>query len=266
MSRARPATRLRGGQIGRGYSFEVLTRLARILTLSGHSPKKLLSELREICRALKEPSRRWDPSRLAFLADLPHVIALWHSDPQYSGTSGRPAALPLRARGASLTSLIERVLPEEDPNSVVRALLHLRGIRSRGVGYVPTGRHLSYREESGRVYSLNALLRMLCTVERNIAGKNGTAIFERSAVNPNFPVRALRTFHRRFKGRASNFLWDIDGDMRRYEEEISGGPRTRLGVEIFAFEESPPKAKGPRKRAMSATPPIGPRSTRRRRK
>jgi hypothetical protein len=240
MSRGRSKTPLSQGGSGADYSYEFLKRLAHILVLSGHSPKKLLSELREICRRLKEPSRRWDPSRLGFLADLPHVIALWHSDPQYLDTRGHPAVLPLRGRGASLSSLIQRVLPDEDPKSVVRALLHLRGIRRRGASYVVTGRHLSYRENSGRVYSLNALLRMLRTVERNIAGAKNTAIFERSAVNPNFPVRALRTFHRRFENRASNFLWDTDGDMRRYEEEVSGGLRTRVGVEIFAFEEPPP--------------------------
>jgi Family of unknown function (DUF6502) len=239
VSRARPSTRLAQSGNGADYSYEFLKRLAHILVLSGHSPRKLLSELREICRTLKEPSRRWDPTRLGFLADLPHVIALWHSDPQYLGIRGQPAVLPLRGRGASLSSLIQRVLPDEDPKSVVRALVHLRGIRRRGTGYAATGRHLSYREDSGRVYSLNALLRMLRTVERNIAGAKNTAIFERSAVNPDFPVRALRTFHRRFENRASNFLWDTDGDMRRYEEEVSGGLRTRVGVEIFAFEEPP---------------------------
>jgi hypothetical protein len=267
MRRTRQTDPLSQSGTSADLSYEFLMRLAHILVLSGHSPQRLLSQLRDICRTLKEPARRWDPARLGFLADLPHVIALWHSDPQYLGARGQPAILPLRGRRASLSLLIHRVLPGEDPKSVVRALLHLRGIRRRAGGYLPTGRHLSYREDSGRVYSLNALLRMLRTVERNIAGKKNTAIFERSAVNPNFPVRALRTFHRRFKSRASNFLWDTDGDMRRYEEEVKGGLRTRVGVEIFAFEESSPNGETPRKRrhaAAGAQRPVRGRNTRRR--
>jgi hypothetical protein len=161
--------------------------------------------------------------------------------------------LPLRGQRVSLSSLIRRVLPGVEPESVLQSLLHLRGVRRQAGGYLPTGRHLSYREDSAGVYSLNSLRGMLRTVERNIAGEKTTAIFERAAVNPNFPVQALRTFHRRFKSRASSFLWDTDGDMRRYEEELTGGSRTRLGVEIFAFEEPFPQKgalkRGPRRKS-----------------
>jgi hypothetical protein len=66
-----------------GYSWECLSRLARILVRCGHSPNDLVSELREICRTLRVPRRRWDPTQLNFISDLPHVIARWHSDPRY---------------------------------------------------------------------------------------------------------------------------------------------------------------------------------------
>jgi hypothetical protein len=118
----------------------------------------------------------------------------------------------------------------------------MKGVRRKGNGYVPTGQHLSYRQDSGRVYSLSVLRRMLRTVQRNISGKQ-RAIFERSAVNPNFPVRALGTFHRRFEPRAGGFLWDCDTELRRYEAEHPGGTRTRVGVEVFVFEEPLPQTK-----------------------
>src|SRR6202020_295859 len=93
------------GTVRTDYAWECLSRLARILVRCGHSPQDLVSALREICRVLKVPRQRWNPAQLEFLSDLPHVIALWHSDPRYLGARGEPAALPLRGRGPSLTDL-----------------------------------------------------------------------------------------------------------------------------------------------------------------
>ena len=219
------------------YARDCLGRLAHILVRCGYSPQELVSDFHGICSHLKEPARRWDPTQPAFLADLPHVIALWNSDPKYLNARGVPAALPLRGRAPSLSALIERVLPAEEPRAVAQCLARMQGIRRRGSRYVPSGRHLSYRRDVGRAYSLNALLRMLRTVERNLAGARRAAILERSAIHPNFPVSALPAFHRYLKSRGLKFLWSIDTDMRRRETEQTRGPRTRLGVELFAFEE-----------------------------
>ena len=236
---ARKAARMqRRADAGRvDYSRECLGRLARILVRCGYSPQALVSDFHDICRPLKEPARRWDPTQPAFLADLPHVIALWHADPKYLSARGVPVALPLLGRAPSLSALIERVLPGEEPRAVAQYLARMQGIRRRGSRYVATGRHLSYRRDIGRAYSLNALLRMLCTVERNLAGARRAAILERSAIHPDFPVSALPAFHRYLKSRGLKFLWSIDTAMRRRETERTRGPRTRLGVELFAFEE-----------------------------
>ncbi|HYB13049.1 MAG TPA: hypothetical protein VEG67_06235, partial [Myxococcota bacterium] len=90
---------------------------------------------------------------------------------------------------------------------------------------------------TGRIRSLPVLTGILRTVERNLAGEKSAALLERAAWHPNFPVRALPAFHRRLKLRASDFLSDIDTDMLRREKRFRAGRRTRLGVEIFAFEE-----------------------------
>ena len=203
----------------------------------GHSPKELVRELQEICASLREPSRPFDPTRLSFLADLPHVIALWHSDPDYLLERGVPAALALRSTGPSLSSLIARVLPHEDPVAVTRALVRMQGIRRRGTRYLPTGRLVAFRKDTVFMHSLSVLMRMLRTIERNVGGSWESALLERNATHPNFPVAALPGFHRGLKRQASDFLWGLDGDMRRREKRVRGGKRTRLGVEIFAFEE-----------------------------
>jgi hypothetical protein len=79
---------------------------------------------------------------------------------------------------------------------------------------------------------------MLRTIEHNVSSVSSDArIIERTAVNSRFPVRALPMLHRWLKGSGSNFLWDVDGNMRRREWESLSGPTLRVGVGVFAFED-----------------------------
>jgi hypothetical protein len=227
-----------------GYSYELLERLAHILVHTGHSPRKLEQEFRQICQRLNEPKHPWEPTDLEQVGDLSHIIAHWHADPRFLDSQGRPAALPFRGRGTSLSALIERVLPSEDTEAITQVLLRVRAIRLRAGCYRPTARHLVYRRHEGRVHALKTLMGMLRTVGANVASPRESAILERVALNPNFPIRALPAFHRHLKARASRFLWPIDGDMRRYEASGIHGPRTRLGVGVFAFEEPILKRRG----------------------
>jgi len=233
--RAEVRRRTLGG--GVSYSREFLERLARILVHSGHSPKELAREFRDICSRLKEPARRWDPKQLTHFIGLAHVITRWYTDPQYLDSRGAPIPLPLRARGPSLCALIERVLPAENPSAVAQSLARLQGVKRRGNLYLPSARYFVLPRASARVHVLTALLDMLRTIERNVAGPKTATILERTAVNPGFPVRALPAFHRRLKALAAEFLWNVDGDMRRRETEDPNGPRARVGVGVFAFEE-----------------------------
>jgi hypothetical protein len=84
---------------------------------------------------------------------------------------------------------------------------------------------------------------MLRTVERNVSGKKAAPLLERAALNRDFPVSALPAFYRRLEVKAAELLWNVDGDMRRREASATKGPRTRIGVGIFAFEE-PLKSRG----------------------
>jgi hypothetical protein len=244
---------------------EFLERLARILVHTGHSPRELRHVFDQICDELKEPRRKWDPAELNYLADLPHVNAHWHADPRYLDSRGAPLALPLKDKGPSLLNLIERALPDADPAAAAQSLVRLKGVYRRKDRYLPSERYVRLSQESGSVHGLTALLGMLRTVERNLSGPRERAILQRCAFNPSFPVRALPTFHAHAKAVAGEFLWGMDTDMRRAEEADPDGPRTRLGVGVFVFEEpirAPPR-RSPRKR-----PPPAPGSqsrTRRRR-
>jgi hypothetical protein len=131
------------------------------------------------------------------------------------------------------------VLPSAEVEDVIRSLTAFKGIRRRGRLYLPTDQYLTYNPQrlSALAHALTALLGMLRTVEHNIGSKRAATLFERTAINPNFPAAELPSFHRRFKTSAGNFIWLTDGDMRRREAKHVGGRRTRLGVCIFAFEE-----------------------------
>ena len=142
---------------GRGVCAGCLSRLARILVHGGHSPKRLWRDFRDICSELKEPTRPWDPTRLTFYYDLPHIIAYWHSDPLYLDGKGVPVALPLRGRGPSLSALIAHVLPGEDPVSVAESLVRSNSVRRRRGLYTPTKRSVVYQKASARVHGMNAL-------------------------------------------------------------------------------------------------------------
>jgi hypothetical protein len=268
MKRPSRTVPLRPSGMGIGYSREFLEHLAGILVDAGHSPKKLAREFREICQMLPEPARHWDPAELNYLADLPHVIACWQDDPQFLDGKGDPLALPVRSKGPCLVSLIARALPNEEPGAVIESLLRTRGIRRRRGLYLPTGRQLLYRPQSGRIHGLMSLLGILRTIRHNVSSAGSTArIIERTAVNPRFPVRALPMFHRWLKGFASKFLWDADGNMRRREWESLAGPTLRLGVGVFAFED--PVATGrasrgkPARSALRRRPGRGPKRGRR---
>jgi hypothetical protein len=162
----------------------------------------------------------------------------WHTDPEFVDSKGRPVALPLKSRGLSLTSLITRALPGEDPKAVVDSLIRVRGIRRRGRLYLPTGRLLRLTRQNAWAHGLMALLRILRTIDYNVSqAPERYTLLERVAVNRRFPVRALPAFHRWLKGFAAKFLWDADDKMRRREARWKSEPTTGLGVAVYAFED-----------------------------
>src|SRR6185437_12807291 len=135
--------------------------------------------------------------------------------------------------------LVKRIIPNGNPVAVLQALRQVKAIRQQGPGYRPTDRQLALQHQRliGWLHGLTALLGLLRTVERNIAHPEGATLLERAAINPRFPVRYLPEMHRRFKDRATTFLWQTDGEMRKRERPSDSGDAVRLGVGIFAFED-----------------------------
>lgn len=260
-----PAKASRGSAAG-DYAEECLTSIARILVSTGHSPTRLSRTFSDICSDLKEPARRFEPTQLRYFTDVPHVIALWHSDPDYLDSRGQPIPLPLRSKGRSLSALIERVLPGEDPAAVVKSLKRMNGLRRRGALYLPTGRYCIYPPDTAPLHSLSALRGVLRTFDHNLEHRGSMKLFERAVRNPSFPARALPAFNRQVNPLALELLQKLDGEMQVHERSSTGGPRTRVGVAVIVFE-NPPRNQSPKPgRAEVRAPRHGALTSRGRRK
>lgn len=243
-AKRRPSTKEQRQKAAGGQYRQLLEGTARLLVQTGHSPKQLAKEFVEICHGMKEPARAHDPDELTYLWDLPHIIAHWHSDPQYMDSRGRPLPLPLRARGPSLSALIKRVLPRANSQAVAESLMELQGVTRRGALYVPSGRYFTYPSASAQVHGFTALLGMLRTVEHNVNPRRRTpALLERTAVNPSFPATKVEFFNRELQKEADRFLWRMDAKMRLEEHTPSDGPRIRMGLGIFGFREPASRSK-----------------------
>src|ERR1700674_629020 len=137
--------RNRGKARAISFANEALSRLATILAQSGISPTDLLREFRSICAQLPVPSKCLDFGDIEFVADLPHVLAYWHSDIDYVDSVGNPRALLFDGEPAALSSLIARVYPERDAREVLHKLIRTGAIRRTGDRFEPTGREIIFR-------------------------------------------------------------------------------------------------------------------------
>jgi hypothetical protein len=224
----------------RSYTQEILTRLVRILLMSGESKEALTREFAEICRRATLPKARPLESTSLEL-DHAHVISHWFSQPEYLDANGVPRALPLTGRRASVTALVNRALPGANPALVLEALQKLDAVREDAGTYRPTSYYVPFEEghEAAMRWVLTVLRGVLQAMEHNAFARPEDRLPGRAAINPSFPVRALASFHDRLRDRVSVFLQNTDTDMHRKEARAGDEPTTRLGVAVLAFEDPP---------------------------
>ena len=197
---------------GIGDSREFLGLLVHILVHTGHSPKKLDEEFHEIISTMREPTRGLNPAYLNFVTALPEVLAGGSTVSRCHGPRG---SAPPEIRRRRWLRSSDRCFPGEDPSAVVDSA-RLRGIRRRGNFYVPTDRQLRFDEQNVWAHALRALLGMLRTIDYNVRRATpDSTIYERAAVNLEFPVWALPAFHKWLKREARVFLWKVYTSMGR---------------------------------------------------
>jgi hypothetical protein len=224
----------------RSYAQEVLSESATILVKTGHSPKELVRAFRQICRALDEPPRPFDPGAIPYVVGLSHIVAHWYSDPAYRDRRGQPLRVSLRGKGPCLAKLIRRVLPRHGVEAVADSLVRIGAVQRHARLYAPTDRFIALAQDvsSVHVHGLTSLVGMLRTVQHNIScADKHCRLLERAAANLYIPVRALPEIHRRIKRDMTALLWKLDGYLRRWEVEPGTEPTTRVGVGAYAYED-----------------------------
>lgn len=231
---------------------DCLRLLAQVLLATGQDKKALRTAFRKSLASLKEPSRRHSPPDPDIIADLPHVLSLWHGNPRYL-KRGSPKPLPFRAEGPCLAEIIGRVFPGKDPVVIRRALARNNGLRRKGALYEPTGRNLVLDAPSARIHALISLRGFLSTLESNVAG--GYQCIQRTAINSRYNLDALPTFHANTRTMTEEALETLDDFMQREETPVPPqGRYARVGFGTFAFVQpvNPPKKLRARRPRASA--------------
>ena len=225
----------------RSYAQEVLNECATILVKTGHSPKELVRTLRQICRALDEPPRPFDPGAIAYVVGLSHVVAHWYSDPAFRDKRNQPLRLPLQGPDPCLAKLVRRVFPLQDVKIVAASLARAGAVKRHGRLYAPTGRYVSLTRDvsSAHIHALTSLVGMLRTVQHNISCPDDehARLLERRATSPYVPIRALPQIHRRIKRDMTALLWKLDGYLRSWEVKPGSEPTTHIGVGAYVYED-----------------------------
>ncbi len=199
--------------------------------------KQVRGEIHEVCATLKRPRRDWSPTELAYIADLPHVVAHWHDDRAYIDEYGVPKLLPFDGPDASLSRLIARVYANRPVETILQTLLRSGVVRRRGKSFEVTSRNIVFPPSAGAyLHGLIALLGILRTLQTNLAGER--KLLQQTAINSQVPVRELPALYDAIRKRVLPVLIATDVDMMRRESRA--GPReplTRVGVSIHVFED-----------------------------
>ncbi len=225
----------------------LLGKFARLLVENGYPPKQLSEAFTSACSKLREPKHARDPSRPAFTADLVHVISYWYTDPLCVDGRGKPRPLPATGPGLSVADLVRRANRKLDPDVAIETLVKHQALKLRGTMYVPTDRKVMFdpKDAAAPARGLLPLEGLLDTLLRNWAsGRKGAELFEATAINPAFPTKRVRALKKHLADRGLAFLNQADSSMRQDEARARpGDPRTRIGVSVFVFEETPANAR-----------------------
>lgn len=225
-------------------ALEAVTRFVRVLARAGCAPEDIGREVLKACRVVPKSWRRHARAEIPAVDAAAHALTIWHSDPEYLDSGGKPRRLPLRGKSLSIETLLRRVDPELRVSEVLPHLLHTRALRRvRKRHFLPNDRALSFRGfgEPYHTRGVRGLLAMLRTLEHNSSPtRKAPGWFEMFALNARFPVSDRPAFDDRIRRRGREFLFETDAHMHRRERARRKGERTvPLGVGVYLFEETP---------------------------
>jgi hypothetical protein len=230
-----------------GGSREILTGVARVLVEGGHPPARVAKEMQEICSVLSAAKTSFNRLNVEYVAKLPDVVAEWREDPLYIW-KGRPRQLPMRGPVPSMTSLINSVLPNHEPRSIVQSLIRMGAIRRRGRFYECISGNVVFTGDEARWRALLVLHAVTRTISQNLSGKS--LALEQSVISARVARRDIFPVRESIRRRGLPLLHGVDADLRRRARYARPGePRTWAGVGLYEID-FPVEASPPRRRSV----------------
>jgi hypothetical protein len=184
-----------------------------------------------------------DPTLMGLAVE---VLQKWHSTPEYAGPYGIPLELQFDyPAGRCIRSLVALVMPAAEPWVALEELLrtgavvpsgekHFRAISRSFVMPDPASPQLL--EHFGRTLS-----RFAATLSYNTDPSQAVKRLERRVTaDRGLPAELIPEFEKFARGRAVDFLVELDNWLAPYVSEDGGGTdRIETGVNVFLYADPP---------------------------
>ncbi len=221
-----------------------IEQFVSILRRCGYAPADIIEAVASATRVpLVRVPRIRRPDAPEF-RDAPHIMTMWHADPTFSDSKGRPRPLKLHGAAPSFEALVRRVSRTRSVTEMLQYLLRAGAVEKAGKRYVARMRWVSLRgmaqETSAR--NLRGLCGMLSNYEHNLLPREqAESWFEYTAENEHFPRSqegALADFCQRD---CMASLRRVDAFMLRCEQERRPGePTMHVGFGMYRYQDEDP--------------------------
>lgn len=200
-----------------------------------------------------------DPTAMALAVEVLHK---WHSTPEYAGPYGIPLELAFDTPpDRCIRSLVALVMPNVDPRIALEELLHVGAVApAGGLHFRAVSRSLMLPDPASPQvieHVGSTLSRLGATLEYNMDPRHAEKRLERRvSADRGLPPDLIPEFEKYARGRAADFLVDLDNWLAPYAaEEIDGSDRVDAGVNVFLYVDWP-GADGPLASLLAPSSPV----------
>lgn len=173
------------------------------------------------------------------------VIAAWRRERDFHDSRGRPARLPMEAKGASFSELVKRFSGNVPPRAILDELIHVGAAERRKDGEIAllTRAYIPGNIEAHKFNILGTDVRhLIATIDHNLNPETTEPRFQRKVSFDNLPDDVLPEFRKFYNKKSQILLESADQWLARRDRDINsavkGVGRNRAGFGIFFFEES----------------------------
>jgi hypothetical protein len=180
-----------------------------------------------------------DPGVASIVGTAYHT---WFRNRAYIADNGKPKALRLLGKGASVESLVARESPAIPAAKIVSQLLRLGMLKKTTNGkYLPTALHSIIRYEHPYLseHVAHSIIRLLATVQYNATSRaKAIPLIERFAHVSSIPKNKVREF-KDFTTQQGEALIDTVNDWLEANKSSTrrrkSGQQLQAGLHVFAF-------------------------------